>query len=139
MEEQQLIDFFRQNHLKVTTQRLEISKYILSQENHPSANQIYHDLRKDFPTISLGTIYNTLNLLKEIGLIQELGFGEGAVRYDPNTQVHINLICTKCHSIKDLFPENIDDWWNNLLLKLDTKPIGQRIDLYYICEKCNSH
>ncbi len=136
MDEKELIELFRQKDLKVTTQRLLVTQYVLSHKDHPSADQIYNALKEDYPTISLATIYKTLNLLKDIGLVHELGFGEGAVRYDPNTHVHINLICTKCHDIKDYYPDDIESWWHQLTEKLDEEPVGQRIDIYYQCEKC---
>ena len=136
MDDKQIIDMLQKNDLKVTTQRLMISSYVLSRKDHPSADQIYVAIKEQFPTISLGTVYKTLNLLKEIGAVQELGFGEGAVRYDPNTEIHINMICTKCNSISDYYPEDVDGWWNELVSKLDVKPVGQRIDIYRLCEKC---
>jgi len=64
---------------KLTTQRLAICKFILIRNDHPTAEVIYQELRKEYTTISLGTIYKTLHLLKSLGLIQELGF-----RYDSN-------------------------------------------------------
>ncbi|QEE18095.2 Fur family transcriptional regulator [Promethearchaeum syntrophicum] len=138
MENQHIIDLLKKNNLKVTTQRLLVTKYILSRFDHPSADQIYHDLHDKFPTISLGTIYKTLNSLKEIGVVNELGFGEGAVRYDPNTKIHINLVCTKCNSILDYYPDQIQNSWNNLIKNLHVKPIGQRIDIYYKCKECQN-
>lgn len=136
MDNQELIDLFRENGFKVTTQRLAICKFILSRQDHPSAEQIYQGLKKDYPTISLGTIYKTLHLLKEIGLVQELGFNEGSIRYDPDMEIHINMICTKCGKIHDYKPENIEAIWHNLIAKLNIKPIGQRIDIYYECADC---
>ncbi len=139
MEEEQIIELFRKKGHKVTTQRLAISEFILSRNDHPSADQIYDELRKDHPTISLATIYKTLNLLKEIGLVQELGFAETAARYDPNTNIHINMVCTECEEIKDYYPKDIETLWSELIQKLDEKIVGQRIDLYYICEKCKGN
>ena len=136
MRDQQIINLLRKNNLKVTTQRLVVTKYILSRVDHPSADQIYKDLHDEFPTISLGTVYKTLNSLKEIGIVQELGFGEGAVKYDPNTKVHINMVCTQCNSIHDYYPDQIEISWNNLIKNLPVKPVGQRIDVYYKCEVC---
>lgn len=133
---EELIDLFRENGLKVTTQRLAIYKYIISRDDHPTTEQIYQALKKDHPTIGLGTIYKTLHLLKKLGLIQELGFNEGSIRYDPNIQLHINMVCTKCGQIEDYESEIFKLHWKELISKLDFKPKGQRIDLYYECEKC---
>ena len=136
MDDQELFALFRKNGYKVTTQRLAIYKFILKREDHPNAEQIYQAIHNDYPTISLGTIYKTLHLLKEIGLIQELGFNEGSIRYDPDMKIHINMVCTKCGKIHDYKPENIETIWHNLISKLNIKPIGQRIDIYYECADC---
>ena len=136
MDDQELFVLFRKNGYKVTTQRLAIYKFILKREDHPNAEQIYQAIHNDYPTISLGTIYKTLHLLKEIGLIQELGFNEGSIRYDPDMDIHINMVCTKCGKIHDYKPEDIETRWHNLIAKLDIKPIGQRIDIYYECADC---
>lgn len=138
MEDQKIIELLHDNDLKVTTQRLLVSKYILSRTDHPTAEQVYNSLKEEYPTLSLATVYKTLNMLKGIGLLQELGFAESPARYDPNVGLHINMICTTCDAIKDFHPENISDWWHEMEIKLDVKPVGQRIDVYYRCESCKN-
>lgn len=136
MEEEDLISLLRDKGYKVTTQRLEIFKYVLSRDDHPSAEQVYQALKIDFPTISLGTIYKTLHLMEDLNLIQELGFKDGTVRYDPDTDLHLNLVCTSCGKIKDRKPQNLEMIWKELLSNLDIKTEGQRIDIYYKCSEC---
>lgn len=136
MDDQKVINLFHKNGFKITTQRLAIYRFILSRSDHPTADQIYQALIKDYPTISLGTIYKTLHLLKELGLIQELGFNEGAVRYDPNVELHINLVCTKCGRISDFDSKKFKSIWENFISDLEFIPKGQRIDVYYECDEC---
>lgn len=136
MDTQSIIGFFREKGLKVTSQRLAICKFILSRKDHPTAEQIYQELRTEYPTISLGTIYKNLNLLKELGLIQELGFKEGSVRYDPDMELHVNMVCSNCGKISDYKAENVENLWNAIISDLTIKPIGQRIDIYYECDDC---
>ena len=136
MDDQQIINLFRDNGFKVTSQRLAICKYVLARDGHPSADQIYQALKIDHPTISLGTIYKTLHLMQDLNLIQELGFKDGTVRYDPDMDLHINLICTSCGKINDYKPEDIEVIWKKMLSKLKGKPEGQRIDVYYKCSDC---
>jgi len=133
---QDLIKIFRKNGYKATSQRLAICKLILSRKDHPSADKIYQELKKEYPTISLTTIYNTLRILVELRLLQELGFNEGSIRYDPDLELHINLVCSKCGKIDDYKAENVTELWNAIISNLDVKPIGQRIDIYYECEEC---
>lgn len=136
MNTQDLIKIFRKNGYKATSQRLAICKLILSRKDHPSADKIYQELKKEYPTISLTTIYNTLRILVELRLLQELGFNEGSIRYDPDLELHINLVCSKCGKIDDYKAENVTELWNAIISNLDVKPIGQRIDIYYECEEC---
>ena len=136
LESQNLIARFKSRGYKVTTQRLAICKFILSRNDHPTAELIYKELKKEYPTISLGTIYKTLHVLRELGLIQELGFVEDSSRYDPNPDLHINLICNKCHQIQDYKPDNLDEMWKKIVSQINIEPQGQRIDIYYECGDC---
>lgn len=136
MKDEELINLFREKGYKVTVQRLAICKYMLSRNDHPSAEEIHQALSIHYPTISLGTIYKTLHLMQELNLIQELGFKDGTVRYDPDTELHINLVCTNCGKVSDYKPQNIGEFWKNLLSNLDINPEGQRIDVYYKCSDC---
>jgi Fur family peroxide stress response transcriptional regulator len=136
LDTKELISLFKNKGYKATTQRLAICKFILSRKDHPTAEEIYHKLKKEYPSISLATIYKTLHVLRELGLIHELGFVEGSSRYDPNTDLHINMICINCQQIRDFKPENLDDIWEQVISQLKTKPKGQRIDIYYECSEC---
>jgi len=136
MDDEQLINLFREKGFKVTVQRLAICKYVLGRDDHPSAEQIYQALKIDYPTISLGTIYKTLHLMQDLNLIQELGFKDGTVRYDPDMDLHINMVCSDCGTIHDYKPDNINKLWEEMLLNLEIEPNGQRIDLYYQCSEC---
>jgi len=136
LDTQDLIKIFRENGHKVTTQRLAICKFILLRKDHPTADEIYQVLKNEYPSISLGTIYKTLHLLKEIGLIQELGFNAGSIRYDPDMDLHINMVCSKCGKIYDYKAEKVKELWNHIILDLGFKPKGQRIDIYYECDDC---
>jgi Fur family peroxide stress response transcriptional regulator len=137
MDDQELFALFRKNGYKVTPQRLAIYKFISKRKDHPTADQIYQKLKTDYPTLSLGTIYKTLHTLKELGLIQELGFDIGRIRYDPDMELHINLICAKCGKITDYKDENLNKVWNSVIKNLEIEPSGQRIDLYYTCDDCS--
>jgi Fur family peroxide stress response transcriptional regulator len=128
---------FREKGFKVTTQRLAICNFILSRKDHPTAELIYQELRNEYPTISLGTVYKTLHLLKELGLIQELGFNEGSVRYDPDMELHVNMVCANCGKISDYKAESVKKLWSAIITELKIKPKGQRIDIFYECDDCN--
>ncbi len=138
MNTKELITIFREKGYKLTSQRLTICKFILSRKDHPTANQIYQALKEEYPTLSLGTIYKTLHLLKELGLLQELGFNEGSIRYDPDMELHVNMVCSKCGKIYDYKTENVKNLWDAILSELNIKPEGQLIDIYYECDDCKN-
>ena len=85
--------------LRLTPQRLAIAHEVLAQD-HPTAAEVYEAVRGQFPTMGLATVYATLNVMVEHGLLRPLAF-ENAVRFDANVTPHANLICTACGRITD--------------------------------------
>jgi Fur family peroxide stress response transcriptional regulator len=138
LDTQSIISFFREKGLTVTSQRLAICKFILSRKDHPSADQIYQELRIEYPTISLGTIYKTLDLLEKLEIIQKLKFNDSSIRYDPDMDLHINMVCTSCGRIYDYKTENVKKFWNAIISDIGVKSKGQRIDIYHECNDCKS-
>jgi len=136
MNRQMLTTKLRSNGYKVTPQRLEICELILSSKEHPTADQIYQKVKEKFPTISSATVYQTLHLLRGLGLLQELGLYGMSTRYDPNISPHINVICPKCGKIFDYETEDIKKLWNQIVSNIGFNPIGQRLDIYAYCERC---
>jgi Fur family peroxide stress response transcriptional regulator len=123
-------------NMKMTPQRMAIMKYLDGNTSHPSAADIYRALREQFPTMSLATVYNTMETLKDKGAVVELSIDRGKKRFDPNPKPHHHLICVKCNAIVDIFVE--------LPLALsDTETggfevTGNRVDFYGICKSCSN-
>ncbi len=88
--------------LKITPQRLTILKYLDENRTHPDADTIYNDLKSTNPSLSRTTVYNTLDKLREIGVIQELTISKTENRYDYHTDPHHHFLCRKCGSIIDV-------------------------------------
>jgi Fur family peroxide stress response transcriptional regulator len=136
MQDQMLIARLREKGFRVTPQRLAICEYILSSKEHPTVDQVYHAVRKEHPTLSLATVYQTLHLLAEVGMLQELGFSDGVARYDPRNSPHINIVCKGCGKIRDYESESIRSFVSQIAAEMDRKPIGQRLEIYICCDKC---
>jgi Fur family transcriptional regulator, peroxide stress response regulator len=99
---EQMTRVLREKGCRLTPQRLALLKIIARGEGHPSAERIYELIKTDFPTTSLATIYNTLNLLKDMGEVLELNFDNLGSRYDGNKPYpHPHVICVKCGQILD--------------------------------------
>ena len=88
--------------LKYSRQRESIKEFLMTRTDHPTADTVYHQLRKIYPNISLGTVYRNLALLADIGEIQKICTGDGADRFDGQVRPHYHVICTRCHQVMDL-------------------------------------
>lgn len=92
----------RKEGLKVTPQRVAILEFLQGNVLHPSVDEIYREVSKRFPGLSLATVYNTLDTLEKIQEVRSIGFDTGRKRYDPEPAPHHHLICRNCGSIRDL-------------------------------------
>ncbi|NLY90478.1 MAG: transcriptional repressor [Firmicutes bacterium] len=88
--------------VRPTHQRIEIMKYLKEHRVHPTAEMIYSQLKEAIPTFSKTTVYNTLKLLEEKGVISALATDEDQVRYEANMTPHGHFKCVKCGALFDL-------------------------------------
>lgn len=88
--------------LNVTPQRYAVMEHLHKKQGHLTAEQIRADLNRRFPRASRATVYNTLNTLRDAGLVRELYLGDGVARYDPIRDPHHHFICTRCGGLQDL-------------------------------------
>jgi Fur family peroxide stress response transcriptional regulator len=86
----------------VTPQRLAVLSILESRRDHPTAEQIYHEVRQGLPAISFNTVYKTLEVFCQKGLVIKVNPLHEVARYDVETDHHAHLICRKCHFIVDL-------------------------------------
>jgi Fe2+ or Zn2+ uptake regulation protein len=100
-----MVDLFHRSGLKVTPQRELIFELLWEVPEHPTADAIYAVARTRMPTMSLRTVYQTLNDLAVMGELQSLDLGTGATRFDPNTDVHHHLVCNRCGKVRDLYAD----------------------------------
>jgi len=88
--------------LKHSRQRDAIKAFLMTRYDHPTADVVYTNLRKEFPNISLGTVYRNLTLLSDLGEIQKLSVGDGVDHFDGNPAPHLHFACTACKGVQDL-------------------------------------
>ena len=100
---EELTELFRANGRKVTGQRQCIFRVLQGDVTHPSAEAVHAAASREMGTISLKTVYQTLNDLAELGEISALDVGTGRTRFDPNVDdPHHHLVCRSCGSVRDL-------------------------------------
>ena len=88
--------------LKYSRQRESIKHYLMTTREHPTADAVYMHVKKDFPNISLGTVYRNLNLLTDIGEAIKISTPNGGDRFDGRIEPHNHFLCTKCGRLLDL-------------------------------------
>ncbi|MER3452720.1 MAG: transcriptional repressor [Acidimicrobiia bacterium] len=101
----ELTELFRSRGLRITPQRQCIFRVLYGNEAHPTAESVYAAARAEMPSISLKTVYQTLNDLAAMGELQQLDLGTGGRRFDPNTDAHHHLVCERCGKVRDLYAE----------------------------------
>ena len=132
-----IIQKLRDNGHRITPQRLAIVKILAKSEGHPSVDNIHARIKKDFPTMSLATVYKNIILIKSLGEVLELGFPDGSNRYDGNKpHPHPHVICIKCKKIVDSDLENLDEMTKEVALETHFKILNHRLDFFGICSNC---
>ena len=136
MTEASHIELLREAGLRSTPQRLAIVNEVF-QRHHPTVAEVYETVRRQFPTIGLATVYNTLRSLTERGYLRELPFGD-ATRFDVNVEPHTNLVCTRCGRIEDYAAceDLIIEIRSRVAKGAGFKPEAQRVDVYGLCSNC---
>ncbi|MFO7743435.1 MAG: Fur family transcriptional regulator [Anaerolineae bacterium] len=130
---------FRQHGYRMTPQRVALLRLLSTSEGHPSANSLHEQIKEQFPTTSLATIYKTLVILKDMGEVLELGFSGDDNRYDGNKPYpHPHLICLHCRRIVDLRMRLVNSLEQEVTELSGYKMVGHRLDFYGICPDCQS-
>lgn len=122
--------------LNKSKQRDAILNYLIPRTDHPTADEVYNAIKKDFPNISLGTVYRNLSLLAELGIIQKISCGDSSEHFDGNPEPHNHFICSDCYSVIDLKMDSIDFINTLASTNFDGKILGHNIYFYGKCEKC---
>ena len=132
-----MLDKLRDHDFRITPQRLAILRIIAESKGHPSAEEIYQEVKSEFPTTSLATIYKTISLLKELNEVLELGFPDGSNRYDGSKPFpHPHVICTKCRKIMDPEIAGLEKISEEMAIKTGFKISSHRMDFFGLCPEC---
>lgn len=133
-----IIERLKEDGVTLTPQRMAVAEFLSRSKNHPTVDEIHRNIQRRYPTMSLATVYSTLNLLKELGEIQELSIRKrGKACFDPNPNIHHHLLCRKCGRIV-----NIEiDHPSNCPIMAKENINGCKVEeiqayLYGICSEC---
>jgi Fur family peroxide stress response transcriptional regulator len=128
----------REAGVKLTHQRLEIFREVASTEEHPDAAQVYSGVRERVPTVSLDTVYRTLWLLEDLGLLETMGTRRERTRFDANLRAHHHFVCRECGMVRDFESRAFDA----LKLPDDVTQMGDvsrvQVEVRGICRECTA-
>jgi len=132
-----MVSRLRERGHRVTPQRLAILRVLARSEGHPTVEQIFRIVEKDFPTTSLATVYKTVTLLKELGEVLELEFSQDSNRYDGNKPYpHPHVLCVKCRRIVDPDLASLGELTEEVSGQTGFRILRHRLDFYGICPAC---
>ncbi len=121
---------------KYSRQRQAILDFLKTREDHPTADIIYYHLRKDYPNISLGTVYRNLGQLAAQGEISKLSYGDGADHFDYASSDHIHVICQSCGKIADVYTPAQDVFAKEVASQYDGEIERQQLFFFGTCSVC---
>ena len=126
----------RESGVKLTHQRLEIFRELARTEDHPDAETIFRAVKRRLPTVSLDTVYRTLWMLRDLGLVTTLGPNRDTVRFDVNLDRHHHYVCVRCGLIRDFESPEL----NGIRLPESLKEMGSiveaQVEVRGLCAKC---
>jgi len=131
------IERFQKKGLKLTNQRIAVYEALASTDTHPTADSIYRQVKEKYPMISLNTVYNTLEVLKEIGEISQIHTDVSA-RFDANMSPHHHLVCINCKKIEDFVDTELDQIPLKVPGRAGFKILSHKIEFQGYCEKCQN-
>lgn len=137
----ELNKILKEKGYKFTTQRQYVFEVVIGNEGkHLNSQEIYELVRKHYPEIGVATVYRTLALLEEMGLIYGVDFEDGFRRYevvkDDEGHRHHHLICLECGLIKEVEEDLLGSIEEIISYKNNFKVVDHRVKFYGYCQKC---
>ena len=127
-----------ENGYRLTPQRVMIISAIENSDGHISAEEIYAQVIAKYPQVNISTVYRTLELLKQLGLVTKTDFGEGRVRYHPAGKGHHHhLVCTGCGAVIDLDESLLSSLESTLLSEYKFSADLKHLAIFGRCARCS--
>lgn len=113
-----------------------IRDFLIGRQDHPTAEIVYKNVRRQNPNISLGTVYRNLTLLADLGEIQRLRLGDGTDHFDADTSLHYHFICRECGCVQDLRMDAVDGILDAARQHFNGQITGHMTYFYGLCGQC---
>ncbi|CFX01669.1 Ferric-uptake regulator [Syntrophomonas zehnderi OL-4] len=108
MDMKEIAMLLKDHGIKPSHHRMKIYEYLVTHRNHPNVDMVYQELIQEIPTLSKTTLYNTLNLFLNKGLVQLITIAENEMHYDADVSMHGHFMCKECKKIYDIWFEDND-------------------------------
>jgi Fur family transcriptional regulator, peroxide stress response regulator len=128
----------RRQGVKATHQRTEILRELAGTGEHPDAETLYARVRRRIPALSLDTVYRTLHLLEEQGVVARVGSLKDRARFDANPERHHHFVCRECGRIADFYSTMLDRLPPPREVAEMGRVDGVHVELRGRCRKCES-
>jgi Fur family peroxide stress response transcriptional regulator len=135
MVKKESVEILKAKDIQVTPQRLAIFEQLMGRKDHPSAEMIFNDIKMDFPSLTLVTVYNTLQKLVSTDLCIKVNPLHNSARYDGNTDLHQHMVCTHCQKILDMHDASVSVELPELIVE-KFKIVDQSVTFYGACVEC---
>lgn len=133
---QQAVHTLKESGVRITPQRHAVLEYLLTSTTHPTADEIYKALESKFPNMSVATVYNNLRVLRKIGLVRELTYGDQSSRFDCNMTDHYHITCNMCGVIVDFDYPSLEEVESLAEQVTGFTVSHHRMEIYGVCEGC---
>ncbi len=124
-----------QSRYRLTKQRSAVLR-ALGDGTHLSAETVLERVRAEMPGVSLGTIYRTLDILREIGLVQLFSFGGSAAQYEAALEKHDHMLCSVCRTLTNVKAEGLGDIARAIALREDYSDVDYSLTIVGRCPDC---
>ena len=132
-----LEQILQKNGIRMTHQRIEIFQELIQSKQHPSAENIYEQVVKRLPTISLDTVYRTIATFEELGIVKRVEILDDCARYDANLEPHHHLICIRCKRIEDFTWPGFENLTGPTISNWG-EISSRHAEIRGICQKCST-
>lgn len=133
---EKIIERYKGKGFKLTPQRMAILKCLDGNTSHPTAEDIFREIKKQFPTVSFATVYNTIQTLRDRGELLEITIDPKRKHFDPNPAPHHHVICSSCGCLGDVFTDYTEALRPPAEVTERFRITGNHIDFYGICADC---
>jgi Fur family transcriptional regulator, peroxide stress response regulator len=129
----------KKENIRITPQRQEMISILKGTKQHFTAEDIYQKLIKQFPSVSIATVYNNLKLFVKLGFVNELQFGEGLSKFEWIDKDHYHIVCSSCGKIEDFYYPQLKEVESFAQDLSKFKIKNHHLLFYGFCQECSDH